>query len=406
MNDIIKTYDRQDYWRTFGMALTTLLVALLSIFLFASCVYDEYKPGTENFKSDTYINLSVITLHPESNIHSIRVWAFNSENANDNDIAIGYRKETLSTPINGESDMHSISIKLPRNTQTQENQHIDLYILANAESIGSFSLYGKEASFSDVFNEKSLTRKQLKELVIQNQFGITTDGKPQDTVVPSTGLPLSRVLTHISRNEHIAETETGAAAKAITVPLVRAVSKLHFFFARKAKASTENVEITKIEIDEQVLPMESRVFPMEVTEDKIETEGLIGYFPYDTQYIGRKMALEGIPTSNIKEVETPEALKRQEKETASAYMSRLHAATDECNLFYLRESNKPVTGTIFYKLNSSSGVKQATFNIPLSHRNTEMVVYGYFLDGGTADINLKYYVTAWNEKEETNIEFN
>lgn len=69
------------------------------------------------------------------------------------------------------------------------------------------------------------------------------------------------------------------------------------------------------------------------------------------------MELEGIPISYIKEVETPETLKRQEKETASTYMSRLYAATDECNLCYLRESNKPVTGTIFYKL---TGLDQNT----------------------------------------------
>lgn len=406
MNDIIKTYDKQDYWRTFVMALSTLLVALIAITLFASCVYDEYKPGTEEFKSDTYINLSVIASQPESNIHSIRVWAFHSENANDNDISIGYRKELLSTPVNGERDMHSISVKLLRKALTQENQHIDLYILANAESIGSFSINGIESSFSDGFNEQALTRQQLKELVIKNQFGITTDGKPQNTEVPSAGLPISRVITHVSIDAHKADTETGAAAKAITVPLVRAVSKLHFFFARKSEASTDNVEITKIEMNEQVIPIESRVFPLEATEEKVETEGLTGYFPQDIQYIAKKMTLEGIPTSNIKEVTAPETLKRQEGETAKDYMSRLHAATQECDLCYLRESNKPITGTIFYKLNSSSEVKQATFSIPLSYRNTEMVVYGYFLDGGITDINLKYFVTAWNEKEETNIEFN
>ena len=430
MNDYIKIYDKRNRLKTFLMALSALLISLLAILAFSSCVYDDYEPSTEAFKGDTFINLSVITsgtaenheasakgtrtkddenpANPtsESNIHSIRVWVFDSESTNDNAIAIGYRKEILPQPVNGESEMHSVSIQLLRNAIKQDNQHLDLYVLANAESIGTTSLNGKDISFTDGMDEKTLTRQQLKELVIKSQFGITDEGKPQIQAVPSTGLPLSRVITRISVSNHVADTEMGAAAKAITVPLVRAVSKLHFFFARKANASTENIEVTKIEINEQTLPLESRVFPTEAVEGTTESEGLIGYIPNDAPYIEKKMLLNGVSNSNIREVANPGSLKRGDNETAANYMKRLYSATNECNLSYLRESNKPLSGTIFYKLNDSSEEKKATFNIPLSYRNTEMVVYGYFLDGGTAEVKLKYFVTAWNEKEETNIDFN
>lgn len=441
MKHLIRTYDKnipsKIYKRKHGFdmkpflyQLSASLIALLAILSFSSCVYDDYEPGTEAFKSDTYINLSVITsgtaenheasakstraaddenpANPtsESNIHSIRVWVFDSESTNDNAIAIGYRKEVLPQPVNGEAEMHSVSIQLLRNAIKQDNQHLDLYVLANAESIGRTSFNGKDISFADGFDEKTLTRQQLKELVLKSQFGITDEGVPQNTVVPATGLPLSRVITHISVGNHVADTETGAAAKAVTVPLVRAVSKLHFFFARKADASTEEVEVTKIELNEQTLPMECRIFPTEATEENLKSEGLVGYFPTNSLYLGRKLILDGVSNTNIQEQANPEELKRKDNEAAKDYMQRLYAATIESNLCYLRESNKSLSGTIFYKLNSSSEEKKATFNFPLAYRNTEMVVYGYFLDGGTANITLKYFVTSWNEKEETNIDFN
>ena len=205
MKHLIRIYERKHGFDTksFLYQLSASLIALLAIFSLSSCVYDDYEPGTEAYKGDTFINLSVITsgtadnhealakgtrvaddenpANPtsESNIHSIRVWVFDSESTNDNAIAIGYRKEVLPQPVNGETEMHSVSIQLLRNAIKQNNQHLDLYVLANAESIGTTSLNGKDISFADGFDEKTLTRQQLKELVMKNQFGITNEGVPK-----------------------------------------------------------------------------------------------------------------------------------------------------------------------------------------------------------------------------------
>ena len=123
------------------------------------------------------------------------------------------------------------------------------------------------------------------------------------------------------------------------------------------------------------------------------------------------MLMDGITTSDIYEVADPTSLTRQDNETASEYMQRLYAATKESNLCYLRESNKPITGTIYYRLSSGTTVKTATFQIPSTtdtpaYRNHELVIYGYFLNGGTAELTLKYYVAEWNDKAATNINFN
>lgn len=415
MNKINKTYyDNRNRLKPF---LTRLSVLALSLLTFASCVYDDYKPGTENFQSDTYINLSVITsgtsesreasakgsrasedenlANPtsESNIHSLRVWVFDSESSSDGAIAIGYRKETFDVPVNGESVLHSISIKLLRSAIKQEsNQHLDLYVLANAESIGETSINGKNGEFGNGIDEKTLTRQQLQELVLKSQFGITDDGKPQSTAVPAMGLPLSRVIQHISVDDHVADTETGAAAKAITVPLVRAVSKLHFFFARKANAGTDEAVITKIELDENILPKESFVFPDATTEKNIETDGLISTLYHNkTEYVNTKMTLEGVDNEGINHVSDPLAYRRGTAEKAADYMTRLcQALFISHDKTYLRESNKPIKGRIYFKLDEASPEQSTEFTIPSdmrpAARNHELVVYAYFLEGGKLTI--------------------
>lgn len=96
---------------------------------------------------------------------------------------------------------------------------------------------------------RSITRANLQGVTFDNPFGITAEGKAQTTEVPTgLGLPISRAITNIAIADHVADTEAGAKGKGISIPLVRAVSKLHFYFARTADADalTENVKVTKL----------------------------------------------------------------------------------------------------------------------------------------------------------------
>lgn len=410
-----KTYHQGSRLR---QSLTTLLLAALPLAtLFSSCTNEDCPAATP---TETYLNLNVQTASPtttraantetnpanpstESSIHSIRVWAFSSSDTGSDALAVSYKEESLATPVDGENSTKTISMKIPRTADGGTLDRLDLYILANAESIVGL--------FDGVVYPKTMTRGQLESLNIESQFGITDDGKPQITTVPDGGLPVSRVIKSINVNEHIADTPAAAADKALNIQLIRAVSKLHFFFARKSNAATEKVEITKIELDSKVLPTASKVFPNGTTVSNMATDGLTGSFTENTRYTDIKMLMDGITTSDIYEVADPTSLTRQDNETASEYMQRLYAATKESNLCYLRESNKTITGTIYYRLSSGTTVKTATFQIPSTtdtpaYRNHELVIYGYFLNGGTAELTLKYYVAEWNDKAATNINFN
>lgn len=79
-------------------------------------------------------------------------------------------------------------------------------------------------------------------------------------------------------------------------------------------------------------------------------------------------------------------------------MDRMNNEIGEHNLSYLRETNKPIKGKIYYQLADGGSVKHQGFTIPSSGnaiRNRELVVYGYFLQGGA--LCLDWQVIPWNK---------
>lgn len=398
--------------RRLGMAIA----ALLMLSTMASCSdQDSQAPATGD---EAYLNLSFSTASAttsrasraedignnetqanptaESDIHSIKVWVFKSgtgESAN----PIAYKEDTPSAvdgkPVNGN---YTLNLRFLRKINGEELKNIDLYILANSESTNmADKLNGKDF--------RSITRADLQGVTFDNPFGITAEGKAQTTEVPTgKGLPISRAITNIAIADHVADTEAGAKGKEIKIPLVRAVSKLHFYFARTADADalTENVKVTKIEIDGNTFPTESYVFPDEEDYATADANKAATSNKYGTpSYVSTPLKLDGVENAKIKAVADPLTYKRDEKtETAQTYMDRMNTEIGGHNLSYLRETNKRITGRIYYQLAEGGVEKSQGFTIPSSGnaiRNRELVVYGYFLQGGA--LCLDWQVMPWNK---------
>ena len=396
--------------------IAALAPTLLLTLILTSCMSDDYT-DTAAGKSDTYINLNVSTptararanapakpagtsgklgleeTYPSPNteekITSIRVWAFKSDTDRATATPIGFKSETNLTA----QGSHKVSMMITRKNAKNLGK-IDLYILLNAESEGV--LDGK--------NCIKMTRADLENLVIKNQFGITAEGTAQTRVVPQAGLPISRVIKELDVTNNIKDNATEAAQHSIHIPLIRAVSKLHFFFTRKDVKDTEGVVVTKIEVNENVIPTQSSVFPTATTDANKETEGLTGDLTSLT-YLSQKMTFGSVATKDIGPVSDPTSYIRKPGQTADAYITQLSGVTTECHLSYLRETGKELTGTIYYKLDKSGAEKQTPFRISKANRNHEMVVYGYFLGDEKSTLTLNYYVADWNEKKATDIVF-
>lgn len=332
----------------------------------------------------------------ENDIHNIKVWVFKS-NTGDEATPISYKAETLSEVKNGN---YTLSLRFLRKIGGQEVKNIDLYILTNSESINMpDQIKGKDLS--------SVTRKDLKEVCFTSPFGINSDGNAETKEVPAgKGLPISRAITKISVDSHVADTEEGAKAKGIRIPLVRAVSKLHFYFARKSgsDANTSQVKVTKIEVEGNTIPTASYVFPDEATYNENGYNQDVTSQKYDnagTDYVSNALKLAGVENKDIKEVDNPESFIKKINQSAQEYLDAFkQAGIGSHNLCYLRETNKAIRGTIYYSLDGGKTEKHETFNIPSEGnaiRNRELVVYGYFLNGQMGKLTVTPSIQEWQD---------
>ena len=332
----------------------------------------------------------------ESDIHNIKVWVFKS-NTGDEATPISYKAETLSEVKNGN---YTLNLRFLRKIGGEEVKNIDLYILANSESINMLDqMKGKDLS--------SVTRKDLKEVSFTSPFGINSDGTAETKEVPAgKGLPISRAITQISVDRHVADTEEGAKDIGIKIPLVRAVSKLHFYFARKSgsDANTSQVKVTRIEVEGNTIPTASYVFPDEATYNEDGYNQNVTSQKYNnagTTYVPTTLKLAGVENTDIKEVEDPKSFIKKSNQSAQQYLDAFKQADIRShNLCYLRETNKAIRGTIYYSLDGGATEKHETFNIPSEGnaiRNRELVVYGYFLNGQMGKFTVTPTIQEWKD---------
>lgn len=392
--------------RRLGMAIA----ALLMLSTMASC--SDQDPQTSSaFGEEAYLNLSFSTAtntttraggsenpgkdetqaspDSESDIHNIKVWVFKTGSGDDaHPIAA---KEDTPPAVNGKpvNGNYTLSLKFLRKMNNEDVTNIDLYILANSESTNA-TLKGKTLY--------TITRKDLKELTFTCPFGIKDDGSAETAAVPANGLPISRAITNIDVNRFAALTEADAQNKSITIPLVRAVSKLHFYFARKADGNTENVKVTKIEVAGNTIPTASYIFPNEEKYDEANANKAATSSKYGTPaYVPTALQLGGVENSGIAAVADPTAFIKK-SQTAQEYLDAFkNAGIVSHHLCYLRETNKSIPVKITYQLAEGSIEKTQEISIPsegTAIRNRELVVYGYFLQGGA--LCLDWQVMPWN----------
>lgn len=331
----------------------------------------------------------------ESDIHNIKVWVFKS-NTGEEATPISYKAETLSEVKNGN---YTLNLRFLRKIGGEEVKNIDLYILANSESINMpDQMKGKDLS--------SVTRKDLKEVSFTSPFGINKDGTAETKEVPAgKGLPISRAITQISVDSHVADTEEGAKDKGIKIPLVRAVSKLHFYFARKSgnDANTSQVKVTKIEVEGNTIPTASYVFPDEAiyNENGYNQNVTSQKYNSSTTYVSTTLKLAGVENTYIREVDNPESFIKKRNQSAQEYLDAFDMkGIKSHDLCYLRETNKAIRGTIWYSLDGGATEKSATFNIPSEGnaiRNRELVVYGYFLNGQMGKLTVTPSIQEWQD---------
>lgn len=387
---------------------------------------------------------------PESQVYRVQVWMFDhqaaTETAGDGEKAVAYAEADLSTSNTqnmGPYDQSGyyatwesakifrLPLMIPGYVLEREatKMKFDFYVLANAASIGSTA--GRET-----------TRGALKALTFgkttsADYFGTTagsvkTGTTPSNALGTSLGLPISGFF-----NKGAGDTGTAATgvdlsflkpetlktltpaeitAKSPVVQLERAVSKIRFVFA--APTGMTGMSITGIEVNGSLIPDNTYVFPR-------ESDVTLFQLPSASMTYGGATAVT--PPASVGTIVDPNYLrstcdltftigsttyKKPKEMTAEEYEDFLTAAVSASpaalateTYVYLRESDKPITGKIYYKLSADQATPSvATFDMSKIdgytaantnfHRNHSWIVYAYFQGGA---LYIKPLVLPWED---------
>ena len=410
---------------------TKVFTAVIAALILTSCIYDS-RPCDIEYPDNVpaYLTVSLNTgdvsnrvpgrtktslteadmesgVESESLIHSYRIWIFASRESGDGAQPIGYAEGT-GLADNGN---RIVSVKL----RSGKMSGIDIFVLANAEN--SSSLMSGDGSV--------MTRGQLKSGTVSG-FGIGSDMKPVAMTVPSTGLPMSRVLSNVPLQKYVSENID--LNNAIEIPLLRAVSKFQFYMA-KADGNTDidglsilNVEFGKTEntatgVSGNFIPQTALAFTKAVdfanvkNLDYLYTSSAflpenVNYYSMTVRYTGSSNVL--FNAADISPVKEPTMFRRGLDETAQAYATRMRKAGLTTFTSYFLESGQALRGVVNYQFSANKS-RKVSFNIAPDEflRNHECIIYAYVLNGRVeVETTLKYQVIDWKSKDDVNIDFN
>ena len=376
-----------------------------------------YVPGSMQQPVTKGLPGDVASLSPESTLKDVQVWAFR-HGAGDDEAPLSTAtvsnidwKHSGTTPRSWD-DCYEMSMPIPEDFLKDSDPRIDFYVLANWRSIFST----KPASQTTL----AAVRDMIYNSVDVRYFGIENPTR----TVPGTGLPISTsykgedgkgVSLKFLKEAYEAGTKPTQQLfkdNLKVIELKRTVSKLRFVISRPE--GVDGVSITKIVVNEQLIPFENWVF-----------ENADPILPQPATYGAAALELKGSGTEPlltaeaIGQCEDPKVFSGEwfetEKpsgypQTAQGYDTYLREAIDADSpkatevVVYLRETDKAIAGTVYYKLSNDADATEYAAPFTMGNldtkynnfrRNHYWTVYAYFeVDG---KLYVKPTVADWND---------
>lgn len=406
----------RDRFRYIGQWLSALMMVLLFTGCSKSSDSDSGGGGEEHKKPALRIyvfppdqpivtradngNVNVST-EAEKKINNLHVWVFEHNNGK----LVGHISlnnvdfsDTQSNQVLMELDDALVS-----RIENTEEISVDVYVAANVTSTNC-----------GITLDASTTRAQLEEKIIDaDHFGIK-DGKYVNSV-PADGLPMSGVMknkkiTGASPVYQVSEEGGGLA----NVRLVRAVSKIRYVLSMST-TNPDEVTVNSITLgteEAKVLPTTEYLF----LDDAYDLSTTVKY-KVGTEYEDAKAISTNTDNSPIKRNDSPASYSYVDGMTGQQYETLIQTGIDEGKLsdfgtYYLRESDKILTGTIKYTVKHTDAEKNGTSPVPEKtatfamhkvgdfSRNHTWIVYAYFVSSGDIIVGM-VELKNWAQAENT-----
>ena len=360
----------------------------------------------------------------ESTLYDVQVWAIlHKDTPSDSDPVVGYSEaSSINVLAPSREEPYRMTMTLPSSflDMDPEKLKLDFYALANWRPISAEK-------------PQAMTRGELENQMTFGPGGTLTTPSPASfgaddrTVnVPSFGLPFSAIykgedgkgfdVSYVVNSPSSEE----LIRKMPIIMLHRAVSRLRFIVVRPTGSA--GMQITRIELDKNMIPDREFVFPKTMTVigtgGTYETIALPGGVTYNAAASRIKSADTPLLTdSQIFEYANPLDLRSDSHPdmTAQQYYDYINGQVPDVVegtavaskiTTYLRESDKALSGRIYYKWVESGEELSKPFSMELDpsvsgwnnfHRNHDWLVYAYFSDNDK-ELELTVRVLPWDKK--------
>ena len=307
----------------------------------------------------------------ETKITRLQIWVFT--NGTHEKVAYLDTKEIAQLNV-GEGAVYQLPVS---DEFVQNKPDVDVYVLANIPT---------EGYASDSKLDGNSTRDAILSATIpENYFGLTSP----TTQVPDDGLPMAGALTSQPVMGEAPVLRVGTTSNIATVRLERAVSKVRFVFANTVGAPA--LTIKDVTLNAGMMPTEEYLIPQ---QGKTLT-----YNTADASLLPNSVTANQVANPTIYLYAGQEA---------QVYENLIdQSPLTQIGPFYLRESDKKLTGTITYQL---EGKEEQTGTFAMNaaddfRRNHTWIVYAYHVGGGFLQLEA-IYVKDWTTKEKSHEIYN
>ncbi len=327
----------------------------------------------------------------ESRINTLDIWVFEH---NDLHTLVGYLHLANQTFESNNQKVVTMNIT-DEYAEKNPRPSVDIYVMANVTNLNCGLTFGRETTSAQ------LDAAKIGRSGTADFFGLTS----LVSTVPSDGLPMSGIL--LDQNVDDTTAPVYSVAKTKKVKLVRAVSKVRFILS-KSNSNPPTVSDLSIKFDDEMVPTNEYLF---LSDEYPSATGHVDNTSYEKED-DNKVLVSGIGIGDINDCPDPASYEwgAVANETAQAYEERINAGVtaddlSQVGLFYLRESDKKMTGTITYTLGTgeSTTPKSVPFEMAAAGdftRNHTWIVYGYFL--GNGDLVLSQVLRLpWDDDNES-----
>ena len=325
----------------------------------------------------------------EKAVNSLQIWVFVAENKSSDAGSlqvgqlVGYLSPQITTPTS--TDFVGKYQMTVSDLFATLRPKVNVYVVANVGTANT----GNTLTAGTLMTE--LENALIQHDGANDYFGLTS---PMTTAVPAGGLPMSGVLknTEVGGSRPVLKVQT-------PVTVVRAVSKVRFVFSRSKQytseqdyGSSQELKITGVTIDNEMIPKAEYLFLANAynTEDLTKNCHIVntGEAPYETGATDNGIALTPLTSSatNIPEYANPSEYSYTGELTGQDYEDLINTGIEaghlaEIGKFYIRESDKPISGKIHYTIGTDPTPKSSPFHMARAgefSRNHTWIVFGYF----------------------------